>query len=87
MRLHRIITQVSSLSIWEYLKTGQSLDTIIENVPDEFYAWVKATKEDLEKNYRLIEEKCKSDYKILESRKQTALYFMTCAYPSVLLPC
>jgi T4 RnlA family RNA ligase len=84
VRLHRIITHVSTLSIWEYLKTGQSLDAIIEKVPDEFYEWVKETKEELESKYKAIESQCQSDYKELESRKETALYFMTCSYPAVL---
>jgi T4 RnlA family RNA ligase len=84
VRLHRIITQVSTLSIWEYLKTGQSLDEIIEHVPDEFYDWVKATKTDLEAQFNVIEAQCKAEYKELDSRKETAFYFMTCTYPNVL---
>jgi T4 RnlA family RNA ligase len=84
VRLHRIITQVSTLSIWEYLKTGQSLNEIIEHVPDEFYDWVKATKNDLEAQFTAIETQCKADYKELDSRKETAFYFMTCTYPNVL---
>ncbi len=84
VRLHRIMTNVSTLSIWEYLKTGQSLDVIIENVPDEFYDWVKETKEDLESKFRAIELQCQTDFKVFESRKDTASYYMTCAFPAVL---
>lgn len=84
LRLHRIITQVSNLNIWEYLKTGQSMEEILERVPDEFFDWVKQTKLELENKYSIIENQCKSDFKVLESRKETALYFLTCRYPSVL---
>lgn len=84
LRLHRIITQVSNLNIWEYLKTNQSMEEILERVPDEFFDWVKQTKRDLENKYSVIEVQCKSDFKVLESRKETALYFMTCQYPGVL---
>ncbi|MDC1068685.1 RNA ligase [Candidatus Kapabacteria bacterium] len=84
LRIHRIVTNVSNISIWEYLRTGQSLDEIIERVPDEFYKWVLETKNELESNYKQIEDKSKADYKVLGTRKETALYFQTCKYPSVL---
>ena len=84
LRLHRIVTQVSNLNIWEYLKTNQSFEEILERVPDEFFNWVKQTKTDLENAYKAIEAQCKADFKVLESRKETALYFQTCKYPGVL---
>ncbi len=84
LRLHRIVTQVSNLNIWEFLKTNKSFEEILERVPDEFFTWVKQTKTNLENDYKAIEEQCKTDFKELESRKETALYFQTCKYPSVL---
>ena len=84
LRLHRIITQVSNLNIWEYLKTNQSMEEILERVPDEFFDWVKQTKSDLENQYLAIENQCKADFKVLESRKETALYFRTCKHSGVL---
>lgn len=84
LRLHRIITQVSNLNIWEYLKTNQLMEEILERVPDEFFDWVKQTKSDLENQYQIIENQCKADFKVLESRKETALYFQTCQYRGVL---
>jgi RNA ligase len=48
VRLHRLLTGVSSTSIWDLLRNRTPLDEIIENVPDEFYEWVRATKETLE---------------------------------------
>ncbi|MEM9823926.1 MAG: RNA ligase [Bacteroidota bacterium] len=84
VRIHRIMTQVSTISIWEYLKDGKSFDEIIECVPDEFYDWVRETKAKLERQYAVIEAQAKADFKVLDSRKETAIYFMTCAYPKVL---
>ena len=84
LRIHRIVTQVSSINIWEYLKAGNSFDEILERVPDEFYNWVKKTKNELVDKYNAIENQCKKDFKLLEDRKATALYFQTCQYPSVL---
>jgi tRNA splicing ligase len=83
-RIHRIVTQVSSLNIWEYLKEGQDLLPILDRVPDEFYDWVKATHAKLLEKYSEIEFQAKLDFKVLENRKETALYFMKCTYPSVM---
>ena len=84
LRLHRIITQVSSINIWEYLKTDQPMDEVLEKVPDEFFDWVKNTKNKLISEFETIENHCKNDFKILETQKETALYYMTCQYPTVL---
>ena len=83
-RIHKIVTQVSTLSIWEYIKEGQDLTPILEKVPDEFYEWVKVTHTQLLKNYAEIETQAQKDFKVLESRKETALYFLTCEYPAIL---
>jgi RNA ligase len=51
VRLHRIITCVSTITIWESLKNGEPLDELISRVPDEFYDFVKSTVSDLENKY------------------------------------
>ncbi|WP_409416005.1 T4 RnlA family RNA ligase [Flavobacterium sp. PS2] len=84
LRLHRILTQVSNLNIWEYLKTNQSIEEVLERVPDEFFDWVKETKADLENQYAVIENQCKKDFKVFETVKETALYFQTCKHQGVL---
>lgn len=83
-RIHRIVTGVSNVSIWEYLKAGQDLTPILEKVPDEFYDWVKETHAQFLAKFAEIEAICKADFRILETRKETALYFQTCRYPAVL---
>lgn len=84
VRIHRLITQFSNLSIWENLSNNTPIDELLERVPDEFYDWVKATKSELESKYFEIENECKGVFKIFETRKDTALYFQTQKYPSVL---
>jgi T4 RnlA family RNA ligase len=84
LRIHRIVTQVSTINIWEYLRAGMPFNDILDRVPDEFYQWVKVTKESLETQFALIEAEAKAEFKPLENRKETALYFMTCKHPSVL---
>jgi len=54
VRLHRIITQVSNIVIWEYLCEGKPFDELLERVPDEFYSWLKQTKQQLTDKYDAI---------------------------------
>lgn len=84
LRLHRIVTQVSSINIWEYLQTGHTFEEILERVPDEFFDWVKNVKNELLTQYVVIEKQCKQDFRLYETEKETALYFQSCRYPAVL---
>jgi RNA ligase len=83
-RLHSILTNVSTKTIWESLKEGNSLDEIIDQVPDEFYHWVKLTENQLRSQYAEIEAQCQQVFKVLETRKETAVYFQSQTYPSIL---
>lgn len=83
-RLHYIITQVSTKTIWEALKNDIDLKEIVENVPDEFYDWVKKTVRELKADFKKIEDICKSEFKILPTRKECAAYFKTCTHPDIL---
>lgn len=47
VRLHKILTNISNIDIWEYLKDNKSFDELLEKVPDEFNEWVKTTVQDL----------------------------------------
>jgi T4 RnlA family RNA ligase len=84
LRLHRIITQVSTISIWDHLRNGQALDQIIDQVPDEFYYWVKSVEQNLLDQYKAIEAQCISNFKTMEDRKTTAEYFVTLPYSPVM---
>ena len=84
VRIHRIITGVSTISIWQYLSTGQTLEAFLEQVPDEFYDWVKQVQANLQAKFQAIETQCRAEYKELATRKETAMYFMTCSYPPIL---
>ncbi len=88
LRIHRIVTQVSTINIWEYLAADMSFDAILDRVPDEFYDWVKVTSTDLKAQFEAIEAQCQADFEanstIFETRKEAAAYFLTCRYPAVL---
>ena len=94
LRLHKIITNVSTINIWEYLSQGLDLTPIIDRVPDEFYGFVKVTKKELETKYKEIEDYCIRVYKgyMLDnmlhknfpSQKEMALYFRKFNHTSIL---
>jgi len=89
LRLHRLVTGVSNLVIWEHLAEGRSFEDLLEKVPDEFYDWVKKTSDELKSQYDKILTECKNAFKQLNpdshrDRKETALYFQTQKYPAVL---
>jgi RNA ligase len=47
IRLHKLLTGVTSRTIYDLLRSGTGLDTILGGVPDEFYAWVRTTADEL----------------------------------------
>ncbi len=46
-RLHHIITGISNVDIWESLRDNIPLEEFLENVPDEFYDWVRGVEKEL----------------------------------------
>jgi RNA ligase len=55
-RLHKILTNVSNVNVWEYLSSGEDFNDLLTRVPDEFYNWLKKTMHSIEHNYCLIEK-------------------------------
>ena len=72
VRLHRILTNISSRDIWEYLKDGRPLDELLDKVPDEFYNWVKETETNLRNQFNEISENVKKEFYELINRKEFA---------------
>lgn len=78
LRLHKILTQCSSKSIWESLRDGKPLDEILERVPDEFYKWVERTRADLLAQFACLENAARGVYEarpIADERRIVAEYF------------
>ncbi len=75
VRLHRLLTQINARIIWEYLRDGKSFNTLLDRVPDEFYAWVSSTRENLLAQFAEIEQQCQqamAQVKDLPTRKDQA---------------
>jgi RNA ligase len=83
VKLHRIVTQVSSYDIWENLKDhGKLPESFLTNVPDEFYEWVKKVETEILENFRFIKSLHHAHVSSIlrygmEDRKEIAKAFMT----------
>ena len=53
-RLHKIVTGCSTKTIWETLRDKKPIESFIENVPDEFFDFVKSESEALQQKYAEI---------------------------------
>jgi RNA ligase len=84
VRLHRIITNISTVDVWEYLSENRPFEEFLENVPDEFYDWVKNIKADLEASFNAIEAECKAVFREFDDRKTAAEYYLQQKYPMIL---
>jgi RNA ligase len=56
LRLHKIMTNVSTTGIWEVLSSGGNMDEILKDVPDEFYSKIKSYVKDLRYHYWSVQE-------------------------------
>jgi len=55
-RLHKIMTDVSTTAIWEYLKDGSSMEELLGNVPDEFFNTITNYINETKYNYMVCSE-------------------------------
>jgi len=79
VRLHKLITEFSTISLWEALKARQSLDEVLDRVPDEFYDWVKEQEEKLIAEYEFLHNRAKKAFieaSTLANRKEQAKFIL-----------
>jgi RNA ligase len=88
IRLHRIITNISSYDVWENLMNKGSMDEdMLKEVPDEFYSWIRKTEADLRLEYAKLEEEYLDHFdsiKRLGTRKLFAQFSKNFKYPGIL---
>jgi RNA ligase len=56
LRLHKIMTNVTTTGVWEYLRNGEDVMEILKDVPDEFYNKIKTYVQHLKYGYFQISE-------------------------------
>ena len=83
-RLHKILTGISPRAIWEMLRAGSGLSSIIDRVPDEFYQWARETENDLRAQFAAIESTARNEMTFIGTRREIAERFKACKYPSVM---
>lgn len=88
-RLHKLLTGISEKTIWELLSKGESLHTVLDTVPDEFYDWVKKTADNLHVSFDRIFETCWQGYLKArafhgDDRKEFALYIKDSEFKDIL---
>lgn len=78
--LHRIVTGLSTRTVWEHLADGRALVELIEQLPDEFHAWVGTVARQLIEEVATIHREVDTEHqrilaKLVEdwSRKDYAL--------------
>ena len=54
LRVHKLMTEISSITIWEHLSEGKSLALMLEDVPDEFYEFIRETSDSLTRGYAAL---------------------------------
>ena len=83
-RLHKILTQVSNKTIWDYMSTGKDFDELLDRVPDEFYGWVRNTRAKLQMDFDRIFIEAQEHYRPFDSRKEAAEHFLKHRLSSIL---
>lgn len=95
VRLHKLITGINEIAIWEHLRDGKSLKDLIEKVPDEFYQWVTITSNRLNMSFNEIADQAQKDFNeilpismspnpTVDTRKRFAILAMERKNPSLL---
>jgi len=58
LRLHKIMTNVSTTGVWELLSSGGDINEFLKDVPDEFYKKVKDYADLLKYGFYRVSEDC-----------------------------
>jgi RNA ligase len=54
VRLHKVMTNLSTTAVWEVLSNGGSVDELLKDVPDEFYNKIKEYEQELSFQFNTI---------------------------------
>lgn len=52
--LHRIVTGWNERTVWEHLAAGQTLEQLIDGLPDEFHEWAASVAKKLTEQYEFL---------------------------------
>jgi hypothetical protein len=84
VKLHKVITGLSQIGIWEMLRDG--IDPTTQDIPDEMYSWLDGVVTDLKTKFQIIESSAREtveEAKKLETRKDQAIFIQNKPYSGV----
>jgi RNA ligase len=90
LRLHKIMTEVSTKSVWEILSNGDNMEDLLKDVPDEFYSKIKEYENELLTQLNAIKREYEVIYVIINTpekitdRALFATYAKQYKYSSIL---
>ena len=58
LRLHKIMTNLSTTAVWEVLSNGGDMENLLKDVPDEFYKKIKEYEKTLRYGFYQVSEYC-----------------------------
>lgn len=73
VRLHKIISSASTLSVWEALSTGEDPVDKLADLPDEFFATIKSTMTDFTVKFETEKSSVETEYKELIAKIDSEL--------------
>lgn len=92
LRLHKIMTEVSTKSVWEILSNGGSMEDLLKDVPDEFYTKIKEYENELMGQFNILKREYEYIFMTFQSlglrddgrRKEFAEQALKVKHPSIL---
>ena len=92
LRLHKIMTEVSTKSVWEILSNGGSMEDLLKDVPDEFYTKIKEYENELVSQFNILKREYEYIFMTFQSlglrddgrRKEFAEQALKVKHPSIL---
>lgn len=88
VRLHKIMTNLSTTAVWEVLLNGQNMDSILKDVPDEFYQKIREYEHKLHCEFLAMKSEYEDHFESIRrlgTRKLFAQFANTCfKHPKIL---
>jgi RNA ligase len=86
LRLHKIMTEVSTKSVWEVLSNGGNMEDLLKDVPDEFYTKIKEYENELVTQFNKIKDTYEWWFSLMQKddRKNFAFSAKEVKHPSIL---
>jgi RNA ligase len=72
IRLHYILTNISSRDIWQWAMDEKPIEEMLVDVPDEFYDWAIRTYDDLRVKFHTIKNEVENEFWTLINKKEFA---------------